>query len=176
MRPSKTYKTISKEKTSGIPENLKNCRVCGKVFIVHGDESLCRDCLQKEEADRTKVMDYVRDNPGVSIEKAIADTGVPDRLLKRMILEGKFSSDGDRSATNSIRVCAICGAPIGGTGIYCRDCALRLQRKTKQMADQTIDPNTQKKHGELSTIDKLNAQVERELALERLQRQLQSKR
>lgn len=176
MRPSKTYKTIAKDKTSGIPENLKNCRVCGKVFIVQSDESLCRDCLQKEEAERNKVMDYVRDNPGVSIDKTIADTGVPDRLVKRMVLEGKFSSEGNYATTQSIRVCAICGAPIGSTGIYCRSCALKLQRKTKQMADQTVDPNTQKKHGELNTIDKLNAQIERELELERLQRQLQSKR
>ena len=176
MRPAKTYKTTTKEKESGIPDNLKNCRVCGKVFIVQGNESLCRDCLQKEEADRNKVMDYVRDNPGVSIDKTIADTGVPDRLVKRMVLEGKFSSDGARFATQSVRVCAICGTPIVGTGIYCRACALNLQRKTKQMAEQTVDPKTQKKRGELNTIDKLNAQVERELELERLQRQLQSKR
>ena len=176
MRPSKTYKTIKKETASGVPENLRNCSVCGKVFIVQNDERVCRECLKKEEADRNRLMDYVRDNPGVSIKKAIADTGLPDRLVKRMVLEGMFTNESERIVTKASRVCAICGAPVGGTGIYCRACAARLQRETKQMSDQIIDTKTQKKRGELSVIDKLNAQAERELELERLQRQLQSKR
>ena len=176
MRPSKNYKTIRRETSSGIPENLRNCKICGKVFIVQSDEMLCRACLKKEEAQRNRVMDYVRDNPGVSIEKTIAETGVPDRLVKRMVLEGMFSNNAERVITQASRVCAICGAPVAGTGIYCRSCATRLQRETKQMAEQSIDRTTQKKVGDMNTIEKLDAQVERELELERLQRQLQSKR
>lgn len=168
MRSSKTYRTVKKDK-SGIPDNLKNCKSCGKVFIVQGEESLCPECLKNEEADRNRVMDYVRDNPGVTIEQALKATGVPDRMLKRMVLEGMFSNAKERVTTQASRVCAICGAPVGGTGIYCRRCALKLQRKTKQMADQTVDPETNKRHGEMSTIEKLNAQASRELELERLQ-------
>ncbi|MBQ9480059.1 MAG: hypothetical protein IJU71_10965, partial [Selenomonadaceae bacterium] len=117
MRSSKPWLTKPKKK-DGIPDNLRNCKTCGKVFIVRGDESLCPDCLKKEAAARNLVMDYVRDNPGVSLEKAIEETGVPDRLLKRMVLEGLFSDAKDRVVTKASRVCAICGAPVGGSGIY----------------------------------------------------------
>ncbi|MBQ9480238.1 MAG: hypothetical protein IJU71_11890 [Selenomonadaceae bacterium] len=166
MRSSKLWLTKPKRKREGIPDNLKNCKVCGKVFIVRGDESLCRECLKKEEAERNRVMDYVRDNPGVTIEQALAATGVPDRMLKRMVLEGMFSNDKDRVVTQAGRVCAICGAPVGGTGIYCRTCALKMQRETKQLVEQTVDKHVDKKIGDMNIIDRLNAQAAREFELE----------
>lgn len=176
MRPTKTYKTIRLEKDTGIPENLKNCNVCGKVFIAVGDERICRDCFKNEEADRNRLMDYVRDNPGITINEAIEATGVPDRMVKRMVLEGTFSDQKDQAVTRASRVCVICGAPVGGSGIYCRRCAERFQRNTKQIADQTVDPNTNKKGKDLTTIDRLNAQAAKEVAREQRERRERSAR
>ena len=179
MRPSKNYKTIRQEKTRAIPENLKNCRECGKVFIAKGDENLCRACLRKEEVDRNRLLDYVRDNPGITIEHALKNSGVPEKIVKRMVLEGVFSSSAPSSATTSAtqasRVCVICGRAIGGSGIYCKSCLSRLQRETKSVADQVVDEHTNKKRGEMNAVERLDAQIARELELENLQRQLRSK-
>ena len=174
MRRKKIGLPLRKEPERAIPDNLKNCKICGKVFIAVGDEMLCRDCLKQEETVRNRVMDYVRDNPGVTIEQALNATGVPDRVLKRMILEGMFTTDAERVITKAGRVCVICGKPVGGSGIYCRTCAARMQRETKHVADQSIDKVSNKKVGDMNIIDKLNAQAAREFEIENLKRQIRS--
>ena len=179
MRPTKNYKTIRQEKKSGIPDNLKNCRDCGKVFVTNGREYLCPACRKKEEFERAKLMDYVRNNPGVTIQQALNNSGVSEKIVKRMVSDGSFSGiparDTADTAVQASRVCVICGRPIGGTGIYCKSCSARLRHETKNIADQIIVPETKKRRGEMNTVEKLDAQIARELELENLQRQLQSK-
>ena len=175
MRPSKKI-TSPLQRKSGVPDNLRNCKHCGKVFIVAGDDLLCPDCLKQEEHIRTRVMDYVRDNPGVTIEQALQATGVPDRVLKRMILEGKFTTDSENPIAKTIRkVCAICGKPIEGAGIYCRRCTSRMVHESKHVANQSIDRISNKKVGDMSIIDRLNAQAAREFEIENLKRQIGAK-
>ncbi len=166
MRPSKKL-TSPLQRKSGVPDNLRNCKHCGKVFIVSGDDLLCPACLKQEEHTRNRVMDYVRDNPGVTIEQALEATGVPDRLLKRMILEGKFTTDSKNPIVKNIRrVCAICGKPIEDAGIYCRSCTSRMVHESKHAANQSVDKISNKKIGDMSTVERLNAQAAREFELE----------
>lgn len=175
MRPSKKL-TSPLQRKSGVPDNLRNCKHCGKVFIVAGDDLLCQDCLKQEEHIRNRVMDYVRDNPGVTIEQALEATGVPDRVLKRMILEGKFTTDSENPIARNIKkVCAICGKTIEGTGIYCRSCTSRMVHESKHVANKKVDVTTNKKIGDMSMVDRLNAQAAREFEIENFKRQLRIK-
>ena len=175
MRPSKKL-TSPLQRKSGVPDNLRNCKHCGKVFIVAGDDLLCPECLKQEEQVRTRIMDYVRDNPGVTIEQALLATGVPDRVLKRMILEGKFTTDSDNPIAKHVRkVCAICGKPIEGLGIYCRSCTSRMVHEHKNAVNQTIDKETNKKIGEMTTVERLSAQAAREFRQENFRNRIMSK-
>lgn len=137
---------------------LKNCIQCGRIFSPTRGEKLCRDCRLKEEELERQVMSYVRDHPGISIREAVQATGVSEKIVKRMAREGMFVNNG--LATNFLYPCASCGKPIS-TGTYCTDCLQRLRGETKKAAEAMhIRVRDDKK---MSTIDRLNAEAQREV-------------
>ena len=145
-------------------QKLKNCANCGKMFVSSRGEHLCRDCMIKEEEKEREVLDYVREHQGCPIQEVIEAMGVTDKFIKNMINKGLFANI-DR--TDFFYPCSSCGKPIRN-GTYCSDCLSRLRSETKRMADQMavrIGTKT-KPMSQLSTIERLNLQVERELEIE----------
>ena len=72
---------------------LKNCSNCGRIFVDTG-LGICRDCHEKEEEEMQKVSSYVRDNPHSRVRDICEALGVKERLVMRMIREGRFVMDG----------------------------------------------------------------------------------
>ena len=151
-------------------QKLKNCTQCGKIFSSTRGETLCRDCTIKQEEKEREVLDFVREHQGCSIAEVVEAMGVTDKFVKNMINKGMFANV---ERTDFFYPCAACGKPIKN-GTYCSDCLSRLRSETKKMADQmAVRMGIQQKPGEpkkklseLSTIERLDLQAQRELEIE----------
>ena len=142
---------------------LKNCAQCGKVFSPIRNEKLCRDCMIKQEEKEREVLQYVRDNPGVSMKDAADAVGVSDRFIKQMASQGLFVNL--KSADDFFYPCVRCGRPIS-RGTYCTDCLKSLRQETKRAAEQmNIRIREDKK---MSTIERLDKLAEREFEKENM--------
>ena len=119
---------------------LKNCPECGKLFADMGTR-ICRDCLDKEEEMMMKVSSFVRDHPHSTIKDIVDGVeGVKERLVRRMIKEGRFQQDG----MDITYPCEKCGKPIHH-GRFCPKCdgelkkdVLRAQQNAVARAVQAV--------------------------------------
>ena len=78
-----------------------------------------------------QVKDYVRDHPGITIRQLIDETGVPDKLIWRMVRQGEFEN---ASGLEVQYPCGRCGKMIK-KGAYCEECAVKLKMEAKKFAD-----------------------------------------
>ena len=46
---------------------MKNCPVCGKLFVATANMRVCRDCIEKEQEQETEAVNYVRYHPKAKI-------------------------------------------------------------------------------------------------------------
>ena len=105
---------------------LKNCSSCGRIFVDTG-LGICRDCQEKEEEQMQEVSSYVRDNPHSRVKEICEALGVKERLVMRMIREGRFVMDGVAIEYP----CETCGKPIT-SGRFCAACNHDLQSQLGQ--------------------------------------------
>ena len=105
---------------------LKNCSNCGRIFVDTG-LGICRDCHEKEEEEMQKVSSYVRDNPHSRVRDICDALGVKERLVMRMIREGRFVMDGVAIEYP----CESCGTLIT-VGRFCDKCNRDLQAQLSQ--------------------------------------------
>ena len=90
--------------------------------------------------------------------------GVSDKFIKNMIAKGLFANV---ERGDLFYPCQSCGKPIRN-GTYCSDCLSKLRNETKKMADQMAIRMgiSNKPLSKMTTIEKLNAQAEREFEIE----------
>ncbi len=108
---------------------LKNCPVCGKVFV-KVVKNLCPACIEAEEREFMEVRDYIKDNPGASVEEITTITGTEEKKILRWLREGRIeytNSEGKLRPT-----CKSCGTPIN-VGNLCAKCAKELSSKINSM-------------------------------------------
>ena len=142
---------------------VKNCPRCGRIFSPTPTAPFCRDCMIKEKEMELKVLQYVRDNPGVSMQDVMEATGASESLMKRMISEGLF-----RNINNSVSFyypCTGCGRPIQH-GVYCADCVGKLRKEVKKVSEDMHIRVKESEVKKMSTIDKLNKMAENEFERE----------
>lgn len=111
---------------------LKNCPMCGKLFADFGSH-VCQDCYEKMRKMESDVVNYVRDNPNSKIPEIVEATGADEKMIKRMIREGRFVQVGVPLSYP----CKKCGAPIT-QGELCQKCMTEmresLQKETAKIA------------------------------------------
>ena len=140
---------------------LKNCAKCGKLYSPMQNEKLCRDCRIKEEEKEREVLQYVRDNPGVTMREAANAVGVAEKFVRQMAMQGMFVNL--TSSENFFYPCVKCGRPIN-RGTYCVDCLKDLRQETKKVAEAMH--LRLKEDRKMSTIERLDALAEREFERE----------
>lgn len=75
----------------------EKCSKCGGRMKYTGlGEYKCEGCGIVDYDDYGKVRVFLEKNPGANIVQTEAMTGVPQRLIKQMIKEGKFAISGRR--------------------------------------------------------------------------------
>ena len=96
------------------------------------------------------------------MREVMEQTGASDKMLKRMLNEGLFANI--TQSGDFFYPCVNCGRPIN-KGTYCSDCLANLRRETKKVAE-AMNIRIKEKKG-MSTIQKLDAEAEREYERER---------
>lgn len=122
---------------------LANCKECGKLFM-QNPAGLCPECFRIEEANEERVAKYLRSNPHASITQVNEATGVPEKVILKMIKKGRITGD--------IRIeypCESCGKPIA-EGRVCPECGRRVLEQLKgeiKPAHKTSEPPSAKPGG-----------------------------
>ena len=111
---------------------FRNCQICGKVFQSINRAKICDSCKAKQAELEQKAIDYVREHPKSTISETAEATGVSEKIIMRLIDEGRFEEVGVAITYQ----CAKCGAPIV-TGKYCQKCKESLN-KTLQETKKNI--------------------------------------
>lgn len=129
---------------------LKNCPECGKIFV-DSPAGMCPACLEQEERDEIKIVDFLRESGNASsIEEIHEATGVKEKTILRMMRKGRFMGDFE------IRyACESCGAPIV-EGRVCAACSKNIISQMKQAAEKEAQKSLEfKKAGRMySNLEK----------------------
>ncbi len=112
---------------------LKNCNVCGKIFVYFGNKT-CRNCVEELEQAYIKVRDYIYKNPDADILKLVEDTGVDEKLILQMLREGRLQLRNEDPSLG----CMKCGKPIK-MGYYCKMCARDLQTSIEKITGKSLN-------------------------------------
>ncbi|MBQ9365679.1 MAG: flagellar protein [Schwartzia sp.] len=119
---------------------LKNCPDCGKIYVDTGT-GMCRDCYEKMEDQMAEVCSYVRDNPHSKVKEICDALDVKEKLVRRMIREGRFTMDG----IDFEYPCEMCGKLIHN-GRYCENCASQMA-KDMEKADERAQEKLKESQG-----------------------------
>ena len=114
---------------------LKNCPRCGALFMDMG-RKICDKCYEQELKDEETAAEYVREHPDARAKEIAEATGVREKLIVKMIREGRFIS------TSGVEIyygCERCGKPIK-RGRFCDACnkSIITEVKHQQLQQQRI--------------------------------------
>lgn len=123
---------------------VRNCKTCGRMFNYLGGIPLCPKCKGELEDKFAQVKEYVRDNPGATIQMVSEDNDVTVQQIRQWIREERLEFSKDSPVGIE---CEACGASIR-TGRYCEACKKNMSdslRRSITPAKPLVDPNANKK-------------------------------
>ena len=126
---------------------LKNCPVCGKVYVDTGIR-MCRDCYEKMLDEENSILSYVRDHPKSQIKEICDATGAKERVVMKMIKDGRFIQSGALISYP----CETCGKPIT-RGRFCEECGKKLQNEVRKQQAKFVAAAPKKKRGPADNMD-----------------------
>lgn len=98
------------------------CEACGGELVYKGvGEYQCGQCGDVVYDDYGKVRLYVEQHPGATIGETEAATGVPHKVIRRLLREERMEVSAD---SRTFLVCRGCGVTIR-SGDFCPKCALK---------------------------------------------------
>jgi len=109
--------------------DLRNCPLCGKVFV-RLTRNICPDCVEREEQEYETVRKYLKENPGASVPEIAEVTEVEENKILKWMREGRIEVS---YSAGSGLTCKRCGAVISA-GNYCSKCARALAAQMKSAA------------------------------------------
>lgn len=101
---------------------VRNCKMCGRLFNVLNNERICPACQKKLEDKFHEVKQYLEDHPGASVEQTATDNDISTKQIRQWVKEERLILS---SATEAGIVCEKCGKPIR-TGRFCDKCKERM--------------------------------------------------
>jgi len=111
---------------------MKMCAGCGTPFTPLADEDFCYKCRNTTSSKEADVIDYIRDNPGVSILDVSRRTKLSKNTLIKMAHEGRFA--GLVLNKDFGYPCPGCGKLIT-FGTYCPDCFQIMKKDVKKAGE-----------------------------------------
>jgi hypothetical protein len=110
---------------------------------------MCNDCYREMQDKERDIINYVRDHPKCKVKEICEDTGAKERLVIRMIKEGRFIQTGVE-----VRYpCEKCGKLIT-KGRFCKECQEILEKQVsaqKEKLQEQIDLEKKKKNNGMFT-------------------------
>lgn len=120
---------------------LISCRICG-VIMVKFSKDVCGKCHSQEEELFQRVRDYLRANPGISIEEVAKAVGTTKQQIDFFISSGRLERVGAQIAHS----CQTCNKIIK-TGLICPECTKELKEKVKNLQRDLKDKKDPGKDG-----------------------------
>ena len=113
--------------------DVRNCRVCGRMYNYLGGVPICPVCKKEIEDKFNQVKEYIRENPRASIQQISEDNEVSVQQINQWVREERleFAKDSPIAMT-----CEKCGASIR-TGRFCEKCKNNL---ASEMTDAFAKP------------------------------------
>ena len=97
---------------------VKTCKNCRRLFNYLTGPMLCAACKEKLEDDFVEVKEFIRKNPGVTMQHVADNCDVSINQLKEWVREERLQFS---TSSGSGIVCDKCGSPIP-TGRFCEFC------------------------------------------------------
>lgn len=97
---------------------VRPCKKCGNLFNFLSGPPICPACKDELEKKFHEVKEFVRDNPGVTIQQICDAHDVSQRQIQQWIREERLEFSEDSPVQLN---CEACGKTIR-TGRYCEGC------------------------------------------------------
>jgi len=108
--------------------NVRNCRKCGRLYNYVAGQRICPLCQERLEEDFQRVKEYVRKNPGVTVNRVAEECEVEISQIRQWLREERLELTAE---SGMILQCETCGTPIA-SGRFCEKCRRDL---TKGLSD-----------------------------------------
>ena len=115
-----------------------NCPRCGKVFM-RIRESVCPDCVKKEEQTFEEVRAYVKENPNQRVKDVAEACNVSVKRIIRYIREGRLEAS---TGMHGEITCSSCGKPISH-GHMCEVCISKVSTEVGGMKKENVKYHNQ---------------------------------
>lgn len=104
--------------------NVRNCRLCGRIYNYVVGPNICPSCREKLEAKFQEVKEYIRAHRGAGIQEVAEECDVDAGQIRQWLREDRLELTEDSPIFLS---CESCGAPIR-SGRFCEHCAANMSR------------------------------------------------
>lgn len=98
--------------------NIRNCRVCGRIFNYLSGPPVCQVCRENLEAKFQEVKEYIREHRGVGISEVAEACDVDPAQIRQWLKDDRLEVTEDSAIFLN---CESCGAPIR-SGKFCEKC------------------------------------------------------
>lgn len=112
--------------------NVRNCRVCGKIFNYVGGAPICPRCKEATEQKFQEVKKYVSEHKGADISEVSEECDVDPGQIRQWIREERLQFAEDSPI---MIACEGCGAMIR-SGRFCEKCKNEMTNGFKDAMGQ----------------------------------------
>lgn len=99
-------------------DELKNCKICGRLYQPRAHYEICPICTVHDEEDFSKIREYLYLHPFAKVFEVSMNLDISINKIKRYLREGRIEII---EKNNQFLKCEICGKSIC-SGQYCSDC------------------------------------------------------
>ena len=104
--------------------NIKNCRMCGRIYNYVAGPNVCPACREKAEAKFQEVKEYIREHKGVGIAEVSEACDVDAAQIRQWLREERLEVTEDSAI---YLTCENCATPIP-CGRFCDKCKSEVTR------------------------------------------------
>lgn len=104
--------------------NIRNCRVCGRIFNYLSGAPVCQACKESQETKFQEVKEYIREHRGVGIQEVADACDVEPGQIRQWLREDRLEVTEDSAVFLN---CESCGAPIR-SGKFCERCKANMTK------------------------------------------------
>lgn len=109
--------------------NIRNCRVCGRIYNYISGPNVCPVCKESQEAKFQEVKEYIREHKGANIPQVAEACDVDASQIRQWLREERLEVTEDSAL---YLTCESCGAAIR-SGRFCEKCKNNMTQDFKQV-------------------------------------------
>lgn len=124
--------------------SFANCPRCHHIFRKSPENKICAACQTAEDAAYTKVANWLSDHPGATLREVAEATEVEERIISRLIREGRLTLLENLHADDQPR-CRRCDVRIT-RGTMCPTCAQTFSESVTDSVRSLMNPSDKRIH------------------------------